>query len=226
MEGTMSAWTGLKSPDGPDTFVVRAVLGILRVLNHLTFYHWVAKAFTISWLFVDVWVICWLLAAIAGYFIAAFDLWGMFQFLILWLGATRVLEITTFHLGELLGASSASRSLRSYRRSLVLLIFNYVEIIFWFATLYLSLHNLGWLDAGFAPALAALKESVGLMVANSSNLLDLKSNVLPLAAGTLQSMVGLFVTTVVAARLISLLPTPGTLDPTEIEADPGVAHDR
>jgi hypothetical protein len=209
----------MKSPDGPDTFVVLLTLRVLAVLNRLTFYHWVAKITPISWLFVDVWVIGWTLAAVAAYFVAVFDLSQTCQILLIAVGAIRVLEITAFHLGELLGASSDNgnpRSLRSYRRTLVLLILNYMEIIFWFATLYLFLHNLGWLNARFAPAWSALRESVGLMVANSSGLLvDLQLSVVPLGAGTFQSMVGLFVTTVVAARLISLLPALGTRAPEE-----------
>jgi hypothetical protein len=221
----MSAWAGMKSSNDPYTLVVPLALRAIGTFEYLTFYRWVAKAKPnlISWLFVDLWVIGWTLLSVAGYLVAAFSLSQTAQIVFVVLGAIRVLEILTFHLGELLGASAHQgilRALRSYRRSLVLLLLNYAEIIFWFAALHLFLHNVGLLDAGYASSWAALKESIGLMVANSSGLLVPKESAIPIAAGTIQSVVGLFVTTVIAARVISLLPTVDTLDPMERNEKP------
>jgi len=63
----MSTWAGLKTPDGPDTFVVSLALRILGFLSYLTIARWVALIVPISWFFVDVWVIAWTLIAFASY---------------------------------------------------------------------------------------------------------------------------------------------------------------
>jgi hypothetical protein len=96
---------------------------------------------------------------------------------------------------------------------------NYVEIVLWFATAYALLYRCEYLSVSFKPvAPVILRESVGLMVANSSGVFKNPEGWVIWITMTLHCVVGLFMTTIVAARLIALLPRLSTLDPDEGEA--------
>ena len=82
-------------------------------------------------------------------------------------GALRVFDIIRFQLLLLLADRSAG-PLRGYRRSLLLLLCNYLEVIVWFSAFYAALSGCGWLTVTKPIGVVTLRESIGLMVANSS----------------------------------------------------------
>jgi hypothetical protein len=190
-----------------DTFIVEFALAAVRFARFFTIAGWIEQNF--SWLFVEIWVVAWAVIAIIFYTgsLVVPDFLFIPSAIV---GFLRVNEIITTHIEQLLTRNI--HALRSYRRSFVLLVFNYIEIILWFATFYALFIHYGWLQANGPAVLALLRESIGLMVASSSGGFTLKPYLSPWIVATLQSGIGLFMTTVVAARLISILPSPRTLD--------------
>ena len=97
---------------------------------------------------------------------------------------------------------------------MLLLLHNYVEMVFWFATAHaLLIHDLD-LTMDNAGALSLLKETVVVMVAYSSDALR-PATTLGYAILTIQSVIGVLLTIIVLARFISILPTPDTMDDNE-----------
>jgi len=92
---------------------------------------------------------------------------------------------------------------------------NYLETIFWFATWYAILVSDRSLAVHQGPIFISLiRESMMLMVANWSGNFEIKS-VAALSVVTIHEFVGLFMTVVVGARVIALLPKPTSADPEE-----------
>ena len=217
----------IPSTDNPPTFIVNAIIRILEALWPVTFYHWIAtvaaqrrdaqgRADLTHWS-VEVYVLCWLVGAALAYCVASFDV--LFVSLPLAaVGLLRVLEIVRFQALIILWVGPAARPLRGYRRSMVLLLCNYIELVLWFSVCYAALYswNSFGIDHEINPRmLVILRESVGLLVANSSGSFDKPSGVLIWTVLTLNSVIGLFMTIVVAGRVISLLPVLSTLDKEE-----------
>jgi hypothetical protein len=92
------------------------------------------------------------------------------------------------------------------KRTVILLILNYLELIFWFAALYSTFNLNGWLSVkeGTRP-LATLRESTMLMVANWSGNFEGLSRSAWFAV-TFQSLFGLLMTLMIVSRFIAFLP--------------------
>ena len=94
------------------------------------------------------------------------------------------------------------------RRTVIVLLFNYAEMIFWFVVCYSILQAKGQLELadGEGPkAIILLRESLMSMVAHSSDAFDDKSK-LAWFVMLVQNVVGLIMTIVIATRFISFLP--------------------
>src|SRR5262249_10472845 len=99
----------------------------------------------------------------------------------------------------------------SHERSFVLALFNYFEVTFWFAVWYSMLVRWGSLHVGFSPhfvaslpgPLAIFRESLAMMLVNTSNTFDATPSRLAWSAMCVQSVVGLFLTLVVIARTVA-----------------------
>lgn len=210
-----------------NTFLVEAAIHGLAALAPVTIYYWIAKWFgkpeydtgadrrpELSWWGVEVYVLAFTAAAMLSY-CGAFVLSPWLLTIPVVVGALRIVEIIRFQLQQLL-ADRSTGPLRGYRRSLLLLLFNYLEVMLWFSLAYAALSGWGYLVVNFKPIGAViLRESIGLMVANSSGGFQATDSWTVWVIMALHSLVGLFMTTVVAARVISVLPPPGTLDRTE-----------
>jgi len=102
-------------------------------------------------------------------------------------------------------------SIRSYRRTVVLLLHNYVEIIFWFASSYIILSHQFVVEGGRGLLLNAIYSSFATMTSFGSPSLRPLS-VIGMAIIWGQSIAGLLMTLLSLTRFIGLLPTPNTLD--------------
>jgi hypothetical protein len=94
------------------------------------------------------------------------------------------------------------------RRTVIILLLNYAEMIFWFAVCYSILQAKGQLelaDDEGPKTIILLRESVMSMVANSSDAFDDKSK-LAWFVVLVQNVLGLIMTIVIATRFISFLP--------------------
>ncbi len=203
------------------SFVVKGALRVLKVLRYLAFLEHVERAAGKRWTarFVDYCVIGCVTASLVGYIVIAVlppTLAGSFlvvSFIFLLAGATRIIDITSYQ-GVLLLKKPSKWQCPKYRydidsaqRTVILLMLNYVEIILWFSVIYLFLHRYSYLEIRGPSAISALKESIGLMVSNTSDAFEYsKSKALAWIVVTLHSAIGLFMTVIVAARIISTLP--------------------
>jgi hypothetical protein len=201
-----------------DTFIVDCVERVLKYFGRISFlYLFIERRRPATWREVDIWVLCWVAASIISFVCSFFIQSTVIQLAVVIISAIRMLEYLTFISNVLLFRSNLRGStqrgdLKSFRRSIILLACNYVETIFWFATWYSILSQHSLLKVTLQPAcISLLRESVVQMVANSTGNVS-PDGTLALAVLTVNSVVGLFMTTVMISWFISLLPRPKSLD--------------
>lgn len=174
-----------------------------------------------SHFFVEVWVLGNLVAALLCMGLLQYDLvptWAAWFMLVY--SFTRILEITVYQVNVLLfdPYQSANYNVKSYRRLVVLLIHNYAEVIFWFATSYMVLANKFGIGISQGSMMDTLLFSFKTMVTfGSSSLVSIEH-----VAHTIifvQAIIGLFMTIVSLARFIGLLPKPVSQDSSEHDMD-------
>lgn len=146
----------------------------------------------------------------------------------------RIFEIAVYQVNVLLFDEYRAQKrgipyvLRGYRRIVILLLHNYLELVGWFGVIYVYLYRSGdiMLTDGMAEPTFALvfRESLLMMVSFSAEKSDAGSS-LGIVLLSVHSIVGLLMTLLVLARAVSLLPAPASLDPTERRADRGGASD-
>jgi hypothetical protein len=201
-----------------DTYIVKAVETATSHAKKCSYFYWVEYFLgPRGFAFVDSWALSFLALSIAAFCIALFTTNETIQWLIVVGSAVRVFEYLNYLFWVILFArpNKGKTDLRSYKRSVLLLMFNYAETIFWFSTWYALLAAKDFVAAVQGPLwIALLRESVMSMVANWSGNVTLSSGV-ALAVVTFQGFVGLFMTVVVGARIIALLPRPSSADPDE-----------
>lgn len=142
-------------------------------------------------------------------------------------GAYRIFEITVYQINVLmfddykfrkLNGPKAEYSVRSYRRMVILLVHNYFEIVLWYGLVYIYLYRserIGTLtpDPSF---LEIFRESMLLMFSFNTYRYQPSGDLAVLAFST-QAIVGLFMTLMVFARFLALLPAPKSMDDFEQE---------
>jgi hypothetical protein len=123
----------------------------------------------------------------------------------------RILEVLAFHLGELLSRASSGKqvSIASFERTFVLALANYLEVTLWFASWYSIMLQRGAFQSAPSPLfLSIFRESLAMMLVNSSGLFVPAPSRMLWTILCFQSMVGLFMTLVVVSRVIAVLPGP------------------
>jgi hypothetical protein len=202
-----------------DTFVVPLVETILLFLRKISYFYWVecflkwrlkGKYKTFGFFFVDVWVIFFLFLSITCYALSFCIQEFYFQTFLIMFSTLRVFEYVVYLLWVLLFArkNKGQADVRSFQRLLILIIFNYIETIFWFATWYsilLDRGSLKLLSPESPHPIVILRESITLMVVNwSGNFTKLSTSAWMVV--TAQDVIGLLLTIGIVARVISLLP--------------------
>jgi hypothetical protein len=136
----------------------------------------------------------------------------MLAVVVVCLSALRLLDLISFHLNQLIarrGRPGGVHTVASYERSLVLALSNYLEVTLWFSAWYAMAHRGGYLDITSSPlVLSIFRESLAMMLVNTTGFFTPKPSWPLWIAMCLQSVVGLFLTIVVLARTLSLLPMP------------------
>lgn len=214
---SVSSFRGYGKMSEKDTFIVAAVdTGLTAIKKSRSFIGSKKRCFRRASFFVDVWVLSCLTLSIVSYLLSFLFAAKWLHVTILVLSIVRISEYVPYLLFILIFSrrQKGTTDLRSYRRLLLLLMCNYVETIFWFATWYSILTAHGYLRAGGPLPVSILRESIMLMVANwSGNFTELSK--LAWAVVTVHDFLGLLMTVVVGARFISLLPRPTSADPEE-----------
>jgi hypothetical protein len=136
-----------------------------------------------------------------------------FEWIFIGYGAIRVLEIMVYHVNTIV-LERNPLVVRSYRRIVVLALQGYVEVLFWFALFYRN--GSEWFREsriistfdGFLYMSIVTMATIGY------------GDITPITRGgrlivIAQIGCAVFLTLVILARLVTLIPTPKTLDPNE-----------
>lgn len=193
-------------------------------LSHISFF-WVIKK-TIrnksrNWWydFVDIWVLSnFILAIISVFSIKLLNI-DFLNKLLIFYGLLRVFEIVIYQINVLLFDEYRARvkgedyKIRGYRRMIINLFTNFVEITFWFASSY----------AVYLASISDKEMSIAHLIFNSFSTIttfgisELKiNNETGLYILWFQSIAGLLMTLISIARFISLLPKVESMDEFEI----------
>lgn len=192
-----------------------SVLGLIKYLPESTRDRWGAAI-------VEVWVLLNLLLA-AGLALGILQpkqhIW--LQLAVVY-SAIRLAEMAIYHFNILMfdGNRALSRGtvyyLTSYRRSLLLSIHNYVEIIFWFSFIYSNL------TGGFVGVEQPYGQMMWIELSFKTMSTFGASNLTPVSqiarvAVLAQSFIGLFMSLLIVSRFLSLIPIPRSMDRLESE---------
>lgn len=204
-----------------------SLLGLIRAVGAVTPPSWGVRRATSSTWFVDAWALGHL--ALAGLSVllvtaaptsplsTAFALYGIF----------RTFEIVVVQLNIILFDQYRARregrsySLRGYLRSVLLLLQNFAEIVFWFAAAYASFGQAELAPRDLSVA-GLLRESFLTTVSFGSAAPEVVGSG-GLALVAWQGLVGLLVTILSLARFVGLLPRPDSRERDDV--DVGTATD-
>ena len=174
------------------------------------------------WYFNDWWVCGWLAYAVAAFVVVATlgrDAHGA-GYVIAAFGMLRLFELLSYHVElAFFNARTRANLVASATRTALLTLVNFAEVVLWFGTFYVLLATTGHFTVDGPAAIVLLDESFVEMVANS------ESAVHPLSptAWTFclaHRVIGLFMTSVVLSRVITLLTLPEPLRATAVDEPP------
>jgi hypothetical protein len=197
------------------SFIVKWFECALTCQQRITVFRLTSLLFPNSFRFVDVWVLLFFAFSIAAYVSSFFIHGSFFNCLVLILVIIRLWESVPYGLKVAIftKADKGTTDILDPRRSVIILLFNYAEMIFWFAACYAILQAKGQLELAKGPkAIILLRESVMSMVANSSDAFGNKST-LAWFVILVQNVLGLIMTIVIATRFISFMPQPKAKQP-------------
>lgn len=206
------------------SIVVQFWSGVFAFLGRISFFDFLLRYVLFKfrgYLIVDIWVMGHLLLAGLTFYLSI----GAFHAenfnttinILIFYGTLRVFEILVYQINVLLfdkyraAKKGIPYALKGYLRIVLLLLHNYMEILLWFAASYVVAAHQGWVHIGQVGLLTVLRESMLFMVTFGSSKITAVSTygaVLVL----MQSTVGIFMTVIILARFLSLLPKPKTMD--------------
>lgn len=171
-----------------------------------------------SYGFVDLWVLGNLAFSLVCVSVSSVPQIKWWEIILLSYGGIRIFEIAIYQINVLLfdqyrvEKKGEKYALRGYRRIIILLLHNYVEILFWFALFY---RNLDFLFDSKHISLNSVSGSLYFSLVTMSTLGY--GDIIPTdTAGLIfcfaQISIGIFMALLIITRFVSLLPRPETLD--------------
>jgi len=205
-----------------DSFVIRLWDRILSAARWLSPLHWIWRLRpalrTYGW--VDAWVLLNPIVAGVTLILVTSDGLNPLKLCLMIYAAIRLLEVTTYQARVVLldpynhPGRVSDYALRSYRRTVVLALHNYVEAVIWFAAAYSYLRDSFVGKDHLATPIGALYYSMVTMTTVGYG--DIAPNACTGQALVIAHLlVAVFMTLVIFARIIAFLPRPKTLDETE-----------
>ncbi len=198
-----------------------AIFGALRWISLFQIIYFLVPPIRKSYLFVDGWVLFNLLTSITVSIVSKPGSSNLWIIMAIIYGGIRVLEIFIYQINVLLFDEYRTRKagktyvLRSFRRTVILLLHNYIEIIFWFTLFY---RHTSWAfennNASLESFLISLNFSFVTMTSFGYNSIQLNEP-LGYILTLIQSTIGLSMALLILARFISLIPPPRTSDKLE-----------
>lgn len=197
------------------------IFSILRWISPFQLVRTVVPRTKANYRFVDGWILGNLLLSAALLSICSAPNLRWWEVIAIGYGGIRVFEVFIYQINVLLfdeyRAKKAGKlyALRGYRRIVILLLHNYVEIIFWFALFY---RNIDWAFEPSGAGLNSFFRALNFSFVSMSNFGYAAISPIEIVGDIvifLQSIVGLFMALLILARFISLIPKPKTLDELE-----------
>jgi hypothetical protein len=202
--------------------------GLAWVLGHLSLFLVFrrSKRLRRSYIFVEIFVLASTVLAFSTLFLyTKLDVQsGWWQILLVY-GAIRVAETVVYQINVLLfdqyrnvlchqnDRSTPPYAVRGFRRLVVLALHNYLEVILWFAAFY------AWMSPSLYSARINVRTVHGALYFSISTMATLGlGDIVPchtavaLFTVSAQALIGLFLTVVVFARVLSLIPAPISMD--------------
>lgn len=200
-----------------DSFVVSAATSMLSRAYSVTPFALAERAMfgpsPTSYFFVDAWVLGHVVLSVIGWLVVSPAMAAFWQGMLFIYACWRVLEICIYNMRQMLGAHSKSpttNTVRSTRRSFLLALLNYAEVLFWFAALYRAVApSFGSNSEFVSTATGSFYFSI-LTMATYGDITPKTTAVQWLVAAHLA--ISLYITLGVLARFVSLLPRPKSLD--------------
>jgi hypothetical protein len=178
---------------------------------------WPRIAFVRTTYFVDLWVLFHLLFSFFSIVIIKYIDFFPLQISLVTYGCLRIFEIFVYQVNVLLFDEYRTVSkgenylLQSIRRIIVLLLHNFIEIIFWFGSTYILFTNNFSVNLQNVSVMEIIYISFIRMTNFGSSNLNYTSS-FGLQLLWFQSVIGLFMTLIVLARFLGALPKPKTKD--------------
>lgn len=206
------------------SFVVELWSKIFTGLRWVSPFQWIGTAFPRargSYGFVDAWVLGNLGFSLVFLALSRVPQIRLWEIGILIYAGFRIFEVVIYQINVLLfdeyRAKKAGKeyALRSYRRVVVLLLHNYIEILFWFALFY---RNLGFLFDSTHISVDSFWGSLYFSLVTMSTLGY--GDIIPKEGGGLllvfaQTSIGITMALLILHRFVSLIPRPKTHDELE-----------
>ncbi|MGD8190274.1 hypothetical protein ACQCN2_09860 [Brevibacillus ginsengisoli] len=207
----------------PHSYIVNLWARVFQALRWVSVFQYIRLIPKLkqSYLFVEVWVVMNLIIGIVSTLIAYYSaLPSIVSWILLIYSFIRVTEIIVYQVNVLLfdPYRNLGFSVRSYRRSVILLIHNYMELIFWFASSYTILSktlDLGMRFHGVGDII--LFSFLTMVTFGSSSVKEIVH--IGHAIIFVQAIIGLFMTIVSFARFVGLLPKPASQEIIEKEEE-------
>lgn len=205
------------------SFIVEMWFRIFNILRRISPFHIIrilipSTKGSYRFVFVDGWVLGNLLLSIVLLSICLAPNLRWWEAIAIGYGGIRVFEVFIYQINVLLFDEYRAKkegktfAFRGFRRLVILLLHNYVEIIFWFALFY---RNLGWAfetgELTLDSFLASLNFSFVKMTTFGYSTIFPKETLGEILT-LIQSVIGLFMALLILARFISLIPSSQTLD--------------
>jgi hypothetical protein len=190
-----------------------SVFELIRVLSK----KWSRIAFVKTTYFVDLWVLFHLLLSFFSIVIIKYIDFFPLQISLVTYGCLRIFEIFVYQVNVLLFDEYRTVSkggkylLQSIRRMIILLLHNFIEIIFWFGSTYILFTSNFSVNLQHVSVMEIIYISFIRMTNFGSSNLNYTSS-FGLQLLWFQSVVGLFMTLIVLARFLGTLPAPKTKD--------------
>lgn len=215
-----------------DSFIVPAASRLFGLLGRCSCFALVRALLprvVLTYGFVDLWVL-------GNVAVAGLALWvapsgrGVWVTVIAVFGGLRIFEIIVYQVNVLFfDEFRAKRTgqdyrLRGYRRLVLLALLNYAEIAIWFGVLYRRFYTMFDYPSGLSldnPAVALYYSIVTLATVGYGDIHP--KSVSGAGLVIVQTGTQVFMSLVVLARIVSLLPRRGSMDADESEKPPGQA---
>lgn len=197
-----------------DSFIVEFWRSVFARLLRITPFGLLSWRFTFSHRSVDVWVLGHFLLALLSWLLLPVNGCVVLGTIVGCYAAWRIAEIVIYQLNVMLfdPFQTSTYALRSYRRSVLLAMQTFVEVFFWFAAIYkIFAHHFEKADILRSLDGSLYFSAVTMATLGYGDITPLQTSTLGRLIVVFHVGVGFFLTVVVIARVISLLPRPATM---------------